>query len=630
MDNNKIKILNKDSIVYLLVLLFSIFISFFWESVSLPFSEINYSESFLINKKINPQTDTLRYILFVGLPLLLYVILNSSIQYNKINFSLKETNNYIEEKFFDYKVCIAISVLCLFIIIDFFGSPNHFLATNPRLDPNHDGDYLTPTLNFFLTKGLWSSSASVHGGADFIYPIILWKLTGLKTIGAAKIYFPILILSVKFLSIILAYQITRLTLLEKNTKFIFFTIFSIFLISLSHYDAPINYSVFSYRDIFTILFLIFFIEIFLKNKNLYILNSILTFIVFVSLIFHFDIGIYLYVLLILYTFYLIIIKQFNHFFLIYFLLILFWSIFIYIFGIEEFYSLIENFFLIAGNIDLAHAQNYPTPFFSIGEQHGTRATRGLLFQILAGILILKNTIFTKDNFPRNYKILLLFIFFLCLIVYKNALGRSDSHHIKMSTDIQLIIIIFFLLKFLLNNFETKFKNYRYKTLLLNMIPILLCFVIFFNNFLDIKTFKNIFSAKERLLYYIKLPDDEFIKTGFSNPEHLKKFLVRFNELNKGEKCVQNFTSDLILPYLLKKPSCTKYFASYLALSKGAQLKNIEEIAANSPIYIIYESPGYTFDNIPTYKRLKLVDAYIKSNYVIYDSFNGYTIYKKNK
>ena len=242
---------------------------------------------------------------------------------------------------------------------------------------------------------------------------------------------------------------------------------------------------------------------------------------------------------------------------------------------------------------------------------------------------MKNTIFTKDNFPRNYKILLLFIFFLCLINYKNALGRSDGYHIKASTDIQYIIIIFFLLKFLLNNFETKFKDYRYKTLLLNMIPILLFFVIFFNNFLDIKTFKNILSAKERLLHYIKLPDDEFIKTGFSNPEHLKKFLVRFNELNKGEKCVQNFTFDLILPYLLKKPSCNKYFSPF-ALSKSAQLKNIEEIVANSPIYIIYESPGHIFDNITTYKRLKLVDAYIKSNYVIYDSFNGYTIYKKNK
>ena len=629
MENNKIKFLKKDSTVYLLVLFFTIFISFFWESISLPFSEINYAESFLVKKKINPQTDTLRYILFVGLPLLLYVILNSSIQYNKINFSLKETNNYIEEGFFNYKVCIAILVLSLFIIIDFFGSPNHFLASNPRLDPIHEGDYLTPTLNFFSTKGLWSSSASVHGGADFIYTIILWKLTGLKTIGSAKIYFPILIISIKLLSIILAYQITRLTLLEKNTKFVFFIIFSIFLISLSHYDAPINFSPFSYRDIFTILFLIFFIEIFLKNKNLYVLNSIITFIAFVSLIFHFDVGVYLYTLLFLYTFYLIIIKKFNYFFLIYFLLILFWSIFIYIVGIEEFYSLIENFILIVSNADLAHGLDYPTPFFSIGEQHGTRATKGLLFQILAGILILKNTIFSKDNFPRNYKILFFFIFFLCLINYKNALGRSDGYHIKASTDIQYIIIIFFLLKFLLNKFEKKFKNYRYKNLLFNMIPILLCCVIFFNNFLDIKTFRNVLSAKERFLNYIKLPDEEFIKTGFSNPVHLKRFLVRFNDLNKDERCVQNFTVDLILPYLLKKPSCTKYFFSLLALKKSAQLKYIEEITTNSPLYIIYESPGFILDNIPTHKRLKLVDAYIKANYGVHDSFDGYIILKKN-
>ena len=108
-------------------------------------------------------------------------------------------------------------------------------------------------------------------------------------------------------------------------------------------------------------------------------------------------------------------------------------------------------------MDQVHAQNYPIPFFSLGEQHGTRATKGLLLQILAGILILKNTMFTKDNFPKNYKILLLFIFFLCLINYKNALGRSDGYHIKGSTDIQYIIIIFFLLEFLFRNIEKKHK-----------------------------------------------------------------------------------------------------------------------------------------------------------------------------
>jgi len=621
----------KDLLIYSTVLLSTIILAFFWEYISLPFSEIDYAESFLINNKINPHTDTLRYCLFVGIPLLLYIILMVFNQPYQINFGLIEINNFEDSNFFNYKVFIIICFLVLFIIFNYLGSPYNFLPTIPNLDALHDGDYLTPTLNFFKTGGLWSSSASVHGGADFIYPILLWKLTGLKTIGSARIIFPILILLIKFFCIILAYQITRITLLEKNTKIIFFTVFSYFLISLSHYEAPINYSIISYRDIFTILFLIFFIEIFLKNKNLFKLHIALTFVTFISLLFHYDIGVYLYTSLILYTCYLFINKKFKHFFSIYFLIILFWLVFTFRFGINEFYNFIENISFAISSMDLAHGFDYPSPFFSIGEdKDGARATKGLLFQIIAGILILKNTIFTKNNFPKNYKILLLFIFFLCLIVYKNALGRSDSYHIRMSTDIQLIIIAFFFLKIFLSALEKKNISHEWICLLIRVTPITLCVIIFFNNFSNIKTLNNILASKVNFLQYIKLEDEQFIKGGWSNAEDLRIFLKKFNQLNNDEKCVQNFTADIILPYLLKKPSCTKYFSSWLALSKKAQLKYIEDIRVKSPIYIIYKSPGFLVDGIRTNERLKLVNSYIIDNYNIYESFNGYTILKRNE
>ena len=77
------------------------------------------------------------------------------------------------------------------------------------------------------------------------------------------------------------------------------------------------------------------------------------------------------------------IKEFNQFIFIYLLIGIFWTIFIYIFGSNEFYSFFNNFYLIVSSMDLAHAYSYPTPFFSIGEdKDGARATRGLLFQIL--------------------------------------------------------------------------------------------------------------------------------------------------------------------------------------------------------------------------------------------------------
>ena len=142
---------------------------------------------------------------------------------------------------------------------------------------------------------------------------------------------------------------------------------------------------------------------------------------------------------------------------------------------------------------------------------------------------------------------------------------------------------------------------------------------------DDKDIKNVFSSKDRLISYVKFEDEDFIKTAYSNPTNLRKFLKKFNELNKNENCIQNFTADIILPYLLKKPSCTKYFSSWLALSKKAQLKYIATLKVKSPKYIIYESPGFIVDKIPTHERLILVNSYIIDNYRIYETFNDYSI-----
>ena len=37
----------------------------------------------------------------------------------------------------------------------------------------------------------------------------------------------------------------------------------------------------------------------------------------------------------------------------------------------------------------------------------------------------------------------------------------------------------------------------------------------------------------------------------------------YSELTKNENCVDNITFFDAIPYLLKKPSCTKYWASWL-------------------------------------------------------------------
>ena len=194
----------------------------------------------------------------------------------------------------------------------------------------------------------------------------------------------------------------------------------------------------------------------------------------------------------------------------------------------------------------------------------------------------------------------------------------------MSTDIQLLIICFFFLKSFLKILEKKILNKK-TILLFNIFPFILCLILFVDKSFDDKDIKNVFSSKDRLISYVKFEDEDFIKTAYSNPTNLRKFLKKYNELNKNENCIQNFTADIILPYLLKKPSCTKYFSSWLALSKKAQLKYIATLKVKSPKYIIYESPGFIVDKIPTHERLILVNSYIIDNYRIYETFNDYSI-----
>ena len=43
-------------------------------------------------------------------------------------------------------------------------------------------------------------------------------------------------------------------------------------------------------------------------------------------------------------------------------------------------------------------------------------------------------------------------------MYKNALGRSDSYHIRMSTDFPLLIVVFFFLNYFLKFLDDNFRN----------------------------------------------------------------------------------------------------------------------------------------------------------------------------
>ena len=479
----------------LLISIIIFIISYKWKSIGIPLINHNQVVGGITLKDYNPINDTIRYVIFISLPLISFILFNYFFNNkNVIPVSNILKKNSYDNKNLKIKEHKAIFSLLTFLIILEIATLDlsHFM-----LDTLHDGDYLTPAQNYLFYNQIWTSSYTVHGGSNVIYPVIAWKIFNLQTIGAIKIFFIILIGLLKISCVFLAFQMTKLSTLNKNGKLILFFLLSILLIRMSYYQLPMNYSLISYRDIYVVLFLIFLIEAIVSNKNKIILNCLISFIPIVSLTMHLDSGVYLYFVYFVYLLYLLINKEYKKIAINFSATLIFWLTFFLVIGKVEFYSFCNHFVNILKSIDLLHGTEFPQPFFEIGLQHGSRATKSIMLQVLAGIFIINAMIKKNFKYSYNQKIIFFFLFLVSFIMYKNALGRSDSYHIRMSTDFPILIVCFFLINYLLQILESKITNaVNYK----KITGIVIIFLITFFSVENIK-FKNLFILKKILKIY---------------------------------------------------------------------------------------------------------------------------------
>ena len=335
-----------------------------------------------------------------------------------------------------------------------------------------------------------------------------------------------------------------------------------------------------------------------------------------AIIFYVDIGIYLFFTLSTYIFYLILSKQFKDLLQIVSIFLSLNLLFIYVFGIKEFDAMLFHQVNIIKNIDKIHALEYPQPFFSIGEQHGSRATKAILFQLVCGLFIASSVIDKKNKYFQNQKIFLIFLYILCLVSFKNALGRSDSYHIILCSEFQLIIIFFYIL----NISERVFDKIKFNKSFLPVLSIALVFIFILNK----TNLNNIFNFKTNAQQLILAKDSKFLTKKYN------KKINWMSEIFKDEKCIQNFSTELLIPYLLKKPSCTKYFSSWLASGYELEMDYIKNLRKEKPNLILYEASDYQVDGLDTKVRLKYVNKYILDNYIEYKSYEDSKILKIKK
>lgn len=610
------KQINRNQFISYLLLIFAIFIcSYFWDFIKLPFDYVNaiYGDSYIHNQ-YNSLNDDLKFLFYISIPLIVFLISKILIKkkifkiiYFSLNFNFNKTfyNNHLNF----YLIFFLFLIFFEFLIID-------YSKIQYGIDIFHEGLWLTASSNLNIKGEVFDSSYVGRGLFGNFNPYLLWKIIGFESIGVTRFFkYFILNFLVKFAGLILIKNIVLFSDLNKNKQIFFFIILSFIFLFLTPYQN----SLFSDRHLLSFIFLNFILVFFFRGKkkiNVFFIGNFSL----ISMLWYIDIGAYVNLFLVIFLTFLLINKNFKSTIVLMIGIIFPWLIFFLIFPQNEFYSFITNTKLIYKTIDQIHGLIYPTPFFS----GNSRATKALLLFIISGVLII-NLFFEKGK--KHFTFLMIILFIFSVISFKYGISRSDGPHIRIASGFITLTFLFILIHNFIY-FYNKHLKFRINFIKPKKFFLLsLFFLSFYYLFLEKeksythKNLKNINSFFPSIIKIIKLEDKVYLNSEYS------LFLDYYKGLTINDKCVYSFTNEIALPYLLKKPTCTKYFINYISSPQETQKQIILDLINKRPNYIIYKSGLDLYGDSP--ERLKQVNEFIVNNYNKDIIFLEWEIYKLN-
>ena len=582
------------TVLILLITILIFFSSYIWNFINIPFRDDEILGEYSVNNH-HSLNDSLRYLVFILIPITGYLFFKLLIEKKKMNFSyLRHSNLELSQS--TSKIYL-VNLFFIFILVLEFLSLSFPTTT---LDIFHEGQKLSSAYKGLLDGSLWSGSYITTGiinenlGARFI-----WMIFNHESIGSVRLLELLYILIFKILLICLIYETTKKNFFSENLKLFYFLSTSLISLFFIDYDLSTGDS-FSYRDIPIIISLVIFLRYLNNIDRIYFPLIFLGLISVVSFLWSIDRALIVFLLLILICFYLLINKKYINFFLLIFSVIIFWTL-TYIFLGKEFNYFIENTFSILKNINYIFGIIHPAPFSDM--QNSSRATKSLLL-IVFSILISFSFLFSKKlKYSWHFKVLIITLSFVSFCSYIYALGRSDGGHIKQTTGIILLFYLVFTFYNLIRYFEKLNFDHQFKNnfILFNNI-ILLIFFIFS---VEININKTV-NYLQRIKQYIHLNDNSFLS------KEQTYFVEQMESITRNYQCLQLFTYDAALPYLLKKPNCSRYYFIYSVGSLKDQ-KNLIEEMKNTKL-VIYSGQTDNWGFKPQ-KKLPLVDNYINSNFL---------------
>ncbi len=607
--------MKKNILPFILIFLSVVVATLLWNYISIPYNPEKQilGDSYLKNLH-NPLNDILRFIFFLSLPVLTlafyYQLKEKNIftNFKKIIFFNYNNFNYSNEKkdinFFSY-------VILSFLLLEFFSL--NFLGYNFDVDFFHEGMWLTASQNLKINQGYWSSSYIVRGLFGDFYPYFLWNTFGVESVGVTRLFQLVIIFLNKLLLLMIARNISLIVNLKKEIQIIYFLFLSITFLSFQGYGSPI----FLTRSFLLLLFILIFLKFLDNYKSGLIYIPIIGFFSSVSFFWYIDIGFYINIFIFILFLFFLIKFELKNILVLSISIILGWLFFYLVIPKEEFSEFLNNSYLIFSTLNYIHGLIFPTPFISLD----ARSTRALLIFLITALLITKAI---SKNIEEKEFIFFISLFFLILIscLYFNyGLSRSDSSHIKVAQGFIYIpffsILFFYILKNLNINVNksvlNKFKKFKVGILLLIVV------LIFIEKKYEDKKIINLPTSFNSIKELINFEDKNYLSKDY------QEFIQYYADVSKSDNCITIFTNEIAIYYFLKKPSCSKYFNMWTATPEEIQSEMIKDFKSNRPKFILYESEKDVFKI--SQERLLLVNAFILENYVFYEKFKYWDIYK---
>tara|TARA_Y100001935_G_C17299800_1_gene508465 strand:+ start:969 stop:2768 length:1800 start_codon:yes stop_codon:yes gene_type:complete len=575
----------------LLIFLVIVLSLYNWDLVSLTYEETTIIGEYFENK-YNHKNDLLRYLVFVSLPLLSYILIKS------LNFS--QNYQILKDRILNQDIEFINNNNFLNILTIFFVSLTtlEFLSINfpmNKIDIFHEGQQMSSAFKHSIDQSLWSGSYVTVGiFYETISSNLIWKFFDHLSIGSTRYLNLIYIFLLKLILIIIFYQITILSKLSYSSQLCFN-----FLLNLSGFQL-INYIVgvdnFIWREIFPLLTLLFFLQIFLRPDLKKFIVVFAGPISALSIFWSVDRGIVCNLILIILMFYLLIKKDLIPFINLIFSIIFTWIAFYFYLG-NEFHYFLVNTLSILREMNIIGGIIHPIPFSD--DPNSARAAKTLILILISIIISLELIFLKKVKIENKFIFSLILISVFSFLSYGYAIGRSDGPHIKSTfgfVQIFYSVIVFYFIITYLDKINILNKILLHKTKIFFLIVILS--VPNFN--LNIQ---NILNFNERLNKYTNLDDSFFLD------KKQVMFVSNAKEIVKEYECVQLFTNSVMLLYLLRKPSCSIFYFTITVGSKKNQIK-FNKLMSNTQIVI---SDTYKNEFSPAY-RLKYTNKYIEDNY----------------